>query len=343
MMQRNYGERTELMNQSAMGLLLLILAAAMNGSFTLPMKFTRKWAWENTWLAWTIFALCIFPPVLAWLTVPSLGQVYSDAGSGPIAIAAGCGAGWGVSQVFFGLAVDAVGIAVAFSVILGIAAAVGALIPLFTLGTAFTPQGAAVMGGVALVIIGVLICGKAGRAREAALGKGPTGKPSIGRGLLFCTFSGLGSALVGLGLQYGGHVADVAKAAGASETWKNNATWLPLMCAGAIPNLIYCIYLMSKNKTGNRMGAGGTGGYWFLAAIMAVCWFGSTVMYGVSKNMLGTVVAWPAFMSLIVITAMVLGVVTGEWKGSGKKPLQVMFAGLAVLVLSIVVLSLATS
>jgi hypothetical protein len=48
-------------------------------------------------------------------------------------------------------------------------------------------------------------------------------------------------------------------------------------------------------------------------------------------------------MSLIVITAMVLGVVTGEWKGSGKKPLQVMFAGLAVLVLSIVVLSLATS
>jgi L-rhamnose-H+ transport protein len=100
---------------------------------------------------------------------------------------------------------------------------------------------------------------------------------------------------------------------------------------------------MSKNRTGNRLALGRTGGHWFLAAIMAVCWFGSTVMYGVSKNILGTVVAWPAFMSLIVITAMVLGVVTGEWKGSGKKPLQVMFAGLAVLVLSIVVLSLATS
>ena len=39
------------MNQSAIGILLLILAGAMNGSFTLPMKFTRKWAWENTWLA----------------------------------------------------------------------------------------------------------------------------------------------------------------------------------------------------------------------------------------------------------------------------------------------------
>jgi hypothetical protein len=39
----------------------------------------------------------------------------------------------------------------------------------------------------------------------------------------------------------------------------------------------------------------------------------------------------------------VLALLTGEWKGGGKKPLQVMFAGLAVLVLSIVVLSLATS
>jgi len=89
----------------------------------------------------------LLPSVLADLTVPSLGQVYSDAGWGPIAIAAGCGAGWGVSQVFLGLAVNAVGIALAFSVILGISAAVGALIPLFAASTAFTSQGFAVMGG----------------------------------------------------------------------------------------------------------------------------------------------------------------------------------------------------
>ena len=333
------------MNGSAFGIFLLVLAGAMNGSFTLPMKFTRKWAWENTWLAWTIFALGIFPPLLAWLTVPSLGEVYSQAGSGPIAIAAGCGAGWGISQVFFGLAVDAVGIALAFSVILGISAAVGALIPLFVdpAFSASSTKGLAVMGGVALVIAGVLICAKAGRAREAALGQGPKGKPSIGKGLLFCTFSGLGSALVGLGLQYGGDLATIAEQHGADPTWKNNATWLPLMMAGGVPNLIYCIYLASRNKTGNRFGLSGTGIYWLLAAVMAFCWFGSTVMYGVSNNILGIVVAWPAFMSLIVITAMIWGVVTGEWKGSGTKPLQVMYSGLAVLVLAIVVLSFAKS
>lgn len=81
-------------------LLLLVLAGAMNGSFALPMKFTRKWAWENTWLIWSIFALVVFPPLLAFLTVPSLGSVYAEAGAGPVAIAAGCGAGWGIAQVY---------------------------------------------------------------------------------------------------------------------------------------------------------------------------------------------------------------------------------------------------
>src|SRR6266568_9296347 len=112
--------RSGTMNGSAFGILLLILAGIMNGSFTLPMKFTRKWAWENTWLVWSIFALGIFPPLLALATVPAVGEVYAQAGAGPIAIAASCGAGWGVAQVFFGLAVDAVGIALAFSIILGI-------------------------------------------------------------------------------------------------------------------------------------------------------------------------------------------------------------------------------
>ena len=333
------------MSGAAFGIILLVLAGVMNGSFTLPMKFTRKWAWENTWLAWTIFALVIFPPVSALLTIPSLGEVYSQAGPGPIAIAAGCGAGWGVAQVFFGLAVDAVGIALAFSIILGLSASVGALVPLALDGNPapFSAKGMAVIGGVALVIAGVLICAKAGRAREAALGQGPKGKPSMGKGLVFCTMSGLGAALVALGLQYGGSLATIAAQHGADPIWSNNATWLPLMLGGAVPNLAYCFYLMSKNGTGGRFGIGGTGIYWLLSAVMALFWFGSTVMYGVASNSLGIVVAWPAFMSLIVITAMIWGVLTGEWKGSGAKPVRVMYSGLAVLVLAIVVLSLAKS
>ena len=72
------------MSSVPLGLLLLVLAGGMNGSFTLPMKFTRQWAWENTWLVWTLFALGLFPPLLTFSTVPVLGQVYAQAGVGPI-------------------------------------------------------------------------------------------------------------------------------------------------------------------------------------------------------------------------------------------------------------------
>ena len=333
------------MSGAAFGIFLLVLAGVTNGSFTLPMKFTRKWAWENTWFVWSVFALVIFPPLLALLTVPSLGQVYAQAGIVPVLIAAGCGAGWGIAQVFFGLAVDAVGIALAFSIVLGLSASVGALVPLCLDGNPppFSSRGLAVIGGVTLVIAGVLICALAGRAREAALGKGPKGRPSMARGLTFCVLSGLGAALVALGLEYGGSLARIAERHGADPLWSNNATWLPLMLGGAIPNLAYCSYLMRKNGTAGAYRAGGTASYWILAAVMALFWFGSTLMYGISSNSLGIVVAWPAFMSLIVITAMSWGVVTGEWKGSGAKALRAMYGGLAVLVLAIVVLSFAKS
>jgi len=335
------------MNTDVIGLGMLLLAGGMNGSFTLPMKFTRRWAWENTWLVYTLFALGVFPPLITLATVPALGSVYAQAGVAPVVMVALFGAGWGISQIFFGLAVEAVGIALAFSIILGIAAVVGSLIPLIRLHPEkiLTAGGAAVLAGIALMLIGIGICAVAGRRREAVLGGGATVKRSIGKGLFFCLISGLGSALVNFGLAFGTPLIDSARRADTSALWAPNAVWLPLMWAGGIPNVAYCIYLMKQNKTGNRFAAEGTGSHWVLAAAMALFWFGSTVMYGaatVTLGEFGTVLGWPLFMSLIVITASVLGILTGEWKSTGRGPLRLMSAGVGVLVVAVFVLSAAS-
>jgi len=335
------------MHNPALGLIILILAGAMNGSFTLPMKFTRNWAWENTWLAWTLFALFFLPPVVTFISLPNIHEVYSQVGMGPVWIVAACGAGWGISQVFFGLAVEAVGIALAFSVILGIAAAVGGVVPLLRdhPDKIFSTGGLGVLAGLALVVVGVGICAVAGRRREKALGLGPqAGKASIGIGLLYCLFSGLGSALVGIGLDNGKPLFDASVALHGNPIWAPMVAWLPLMLAGGIPNLLYCLYLLRKNKTGAKFSLPSTGGYWLLAFVMAICWFGSTLMYGVSKDMFGswgTTLAWPMFMSLIVITASVHGIRTGEWKNTGQTPLRIQLSGLTVLILAVVVLTFA--
>ena len=318
----------------------------MNGSFTLPMKFTRKWAWENTWAIWTIFALFVFPVLLAYSTVPQLSSAYAQAGAGVVLMVAACGAGWGIAQVLFGLAVEAIGIALTFSIVLGLSAAVGSLIPLVRLhpDKVLSSAGLAVISGVALVLIGVSICALAGQRREAALGAGRA-RTSIAKGLVFCTLSGLTAALMNFGLAFGSPILEAAQKNGAPKLWSSNAAFLPLMLAGGVPNLAYCIYLMRKNNSRNRFREAGSGSHWFLAVLMAISWFGSTILYGASTTtlgQLGTVLAWPLFMSLIVITATACGAVTGEWKDAGSRPFRLMASGVGVLVAAIFVLGLAS-
>lgn len=79
-----------------------------------------------------------------------------------------------------------------------------------------------------------------------------------------------------------------------------------------------------------------------LAFTMAVFWFGSTLLYGLSAVQLGAwgpILGWPLFMSLIVITASMLGMLTGEWKDSGLRPIRIQWAGVGLLVLAVFILA----
>lgn len=327
----------------------MIVAGIINASFSLPMKFTRKWAWENTWVVWSVLALIVLPVITTIATVPSLASVYRHGGSRIVFEVALFGAGWGVAQVLFGLAIDAIGIALAFSIVLGLSAALGSLIPLLWLHAdkILSPAGYANMAGVLLVVAGVSTCAVAGRMRERLqVSAAPENhKSSAARGLTIAIVSGICAALMNFGVAFGGPLISAAASAGAKPQWAINAVWLPLMIAGAIPNIIYCVLLIGRNRTSERFSAGETGFYWLLAVVMALFWFGSTLLYGVASTKLGTlgpVVGWPLFMSLIVIVASMLGITTGEWKNTGKKPLRIQLAGVFILVVAVVVLSRAS-
>lgn len=335
------------MQETALGILLLIIAGVMNANFTVPMKFTSRWAWENTWLAFSLFALVLMPPLMAFLTIPHLGEVYRQAGMGVVLLVAACGAGWGIAQVLFGLAVESIGIALTFSIILGISAAVGSLLPLVRLHPEkiFTTAGLGIIVGVVLVAAGVTVCAIAGRRREAALQSAPQEqRGSFGRGLTIAIVSGILAAAMNFGVAFGAPIARAAIASGADARWTVNAIWVPLMIAGAIPNIAYCIYLINRNGSAKNYPKGGTG-YWVLALLMAFFWFASSVMYGVSSSKLGElgpVLGWPLFMSLIVIVASVVGILTGEWKNTGKIPVRIQAAGVAILIIAVVVFSRAS-
>jgi L-rhamnose-H+ transport protein len=329
---------------TASGLILVTVAGVANATFTLPMKFARRWAWENTWLAWTVFALVLLPAAAAVASIPSLGDVYRDAGVGTIAVVMLCGTGWGLAQVLFGLSIDAIGIGLTFSIVLGVSAAVGSLIPLLRLQHAsggFSMAGPIILG-IGLVLAGVCVCAVAGRIRERALGsREKRGKP-FGVGLAMALCSGLCAASMNFGVAFGEPLLHSAAAHGAAPQQVVNAVWLPLLIAGAIPNIAYCVYLLTRQRSWVNFRSQQTPAYLALAVVMAVLWFFSTALYGVATTRLGelgVVVGWPVFMSLIVVTAGILGLATGEWKHSGATPAALQVVGMLLLVMAVITLS----
>jgi L-rhamnose-H+ transport protein len=335
------------MNNTEIGIALLIAAGLMNASFTLPMKFTRRWAWENTWLAWTFFTLLLLPAVVALCTVPGVVGIYRASDITLLWTVMIFGFGWGLSQVFFGIAVETIGIALTFSLVLGTSAATGALIPMFRVDPhkLHTTAGHLLLLGVATVLLGVALCGVAGRMRECAkLVIACQQRSNQTVGLLLAILCGCGASFLNCGLAFGTPLMSAAVRNGATSANAGDAIWPPLLVSGAIPNALYCLYLLKRNSTGRNFARGGFS-HWFLALVMAVCWFGSVLFYGISASELGpmgTTVGWPLFMSLIVIAASLLGIVAGEWKRSGLWPLTIQLTGVAALVLAAFILAKAT-
>ncbi|HEY4357263.1 MAG TPA: L-rhamnose/proton symporter RhaT [Acidobacteriaceae bacterium] len=333
-----------MMQNTSGGLLLLLVAGVMNASFAVPMKRTRGWSWENTWVAWSVFALLALPMVLAFSLVPDYWSLLLSA-EHIVVLVAVCGAAWGVAQVLFGLALEKIGIALTFSIVLGLSAAMGSIIPLlrFHRDELFTHAGLVSIAGIVLVLIGVAVCAVAGRMRD----RGRTGgqsSPGFGPGLLMAIASGICASMMNVGFAFGGPLSDAAAMRGTGSLWLSDAIWAPMLVGGAIPNVLYCLFLLRKNRTAGQFAAN-TGRNLTLAFTMAVLWFGSSILYGVSTIYLGTlgkVVGWPLFMSLIVILAGVLGVITGEWKGSDPRALRVQGIATVILICAVIVLSRAT-
>jgi L-rhamnose-H+ transport protein len=334
---------------TAQAVVIILVAALMNAAYTLPMKLNRRWHWEHSWFAFSILGVALVPTLIAWATVPGLWSAYSSIEGRTLELMALFGGGWGVSLVFFGLALKRLGLAITFAVTLGTSAAIGALTPLVSqhANRLFTFQGCLIMLGIVVILIGVGLCGLAGYRREALTQHvHAISSRDYLIGLAMAFLSGILGSMLNLGLAFGGSIQQAAHRHGASIAMMSNAVWLPCLYAGFLPGVIYCYYLMRKKKNLSLLRLPGTWYYWPVGASMGALWFGSIILYSISTvklGALGPVIGWPLFLAAIVILSSALGVATREWAKTGSKPLRVMGWGVACLVLAIAILSYASS
>lgn len=317
---------------------LVLAAAVINAVYTLPMKLNREWKWEHSWLVFTVLGVAVVPTILSALTVPGLIDTYDGVPTAVLLGMACCGALWGVSLVFFGRAVDMVGVAITFAVALGTSAASGALLPLVGQHYAqlFTRQGFFILFGIFVILVGVSICGIAGREREKEqLKQDERASSRFLPGLSFALLSGVLGSMLNLGLALGAPIQRNAQSLGASEAMMSNAVWLPCLYAGAVPGILYCLFLMRKKRTSAQLFSAARWYYWLTPALMGLLWFGSIICYSLASvklGDLGPVIAWPLFLSAVVIASTIAGVVTGEWKKSSRRVITWMWVGVACLV-----------
>jgi L-rhamnose-H+ transport protein len=330
---------------------LALLAGILNGSFATPMKYAKYWKWENIWSVWALVGMLMFPWFMVYVTVPRMVGFYQQAGAREILLLVGFGVGFGLAQIFFGLGIAALGIALNFAIAIGLSTALGSLVPLVKLRAemVFTTKGMVIILGVILMLVGIVFCAVAGRHKEKAMqssaqepAEGATKRMSFKAGLIICILAGVGSPLINFGLAFGKSLVDRAAQFGVPPMSRTNVIWAPLVTASLVPYLIYCAYLWKKNKSAHVFFHPGTAINWLLGAMMGVLWFGSTLIYGAATAQLaglGPILGWPLFMSSIIITSNVWGFVTGEWKTAGQKALTTMLVGILFLILGFITLA----
>jgi L-rhamnose-H+ transport protein len=330
----------------SLGVVLALLAGLMSGNCMLPMKFTRSWKFENIWLVFSLVSLVVLPWTLALGLVSHLFEAYSGLSLIQLAVPFLFGAGWGIAQVLFGLSVRRLGLGLAYAIIVGLGAALGTLVPLFTqhrsqVGTVALLE---VLAGVVIMAIGIGLSTWGGQIRERHYRSALQSVPTSGytAAILLAILCGVLAPMLNYSFAFGQDIARQASHVGNTALHSAYAVWPIGLGGGLLPNVAYSLHLLRKNKSWKSFQSPAPDAFWSI--LMSVLWMGAFALYGMSATYLGslgTSIGWGLFQIFMIMTATLSGVLMGEWKGAPRSATLPLGLGLASLTCATALLSMA--
>jgi L-rhamnose-H+ transport protein len=332
-----------------LGMAIIIIAGLFNGSFALPMKYARRWKWENTWLVFSIVGIFILPWFMAFRFVPHLAEVYQSVPTRVLVSAVTFGFLWGIAQATYGLSLQAVGLAVAVAIVSGLTCLLGALVPLLVLNPAdlFRARGVFLLCSMPILFLGLVIYVAASRRREKEQRSANPAEVSQGAsltvGIALCIFTGLVGCCFNLGFAFSGDIIRKSIESGASPVTGGYGVWSLVLGAGFFPNLFYCLYRLFRNRTFTAFFQEGWLKEALLAVSMAMMWLSGLLLYGGGATLsgkYGTSVGFTLFVAISVLSSTVVGVLAGEWKSTSRPTRRLLALGVAALVFAVLVLNL---
>jgi L-rhamnose-H+ transport protein len=356
------------------------LGGLASGSFYVPYKGVKKWAWEVYWLVGGCFSWVICPVFLASLMTHDLVGVLRQQSGSTLWWTYFFGAMWGFGGLTFGLTMRYLGMSLGMGVALGYCAAFGTLLPpMFktfmpaipvpeTIAQiASTVPGQVTLAGVAICLLGIGVAALAGLTKEREMPaeekKKVIAEFNFNKGILVATFSGIMSACFSFALTAGNPIGEASKAAGTTVIWSGLPKLVVVLLGGFTTNFVWCVFLNIRNRTGyqyfsptlrqgsttsGRPAAGGNrvpmlSNYVF-SALAGTTWYFQFFFYTMGETQMGKFgfASWTLHMASIIIFSTMWGWIFHEWKGSSSKAHRLIASGIATLILSTIVIGLGT-
>lgn len=356
-----------------LGIIFHSLGGASSGSWYMPFNLVKKWRWEIYWIIGGLFSWLIMPYIATALTSPGWQDILAETDGSVIRTTYILGLLWGVGGLTYGLGIRYLGMSLGNSVLLGITSLVGSLgLPILRnighlnevlpAGDSFTDMlsttsGQIILLGILILMVGIVLCGKAGLMKDKDLAdvkEGVNSEFKLAKGLIIAGVSGVLSAFFSFGIDAGREMGEAVREIAVSNNFsfvsegkylfENNIIFLVILWGGLTSNLIWSLMLILKNKTGGDFVDKSTPlvkNYLF-CALAGTTWFLQFFFYGMGETKIGSgASSWILHMSTIILTANFWGFYRKEWAGVSKSTKRTIYTGLALILVSVVIMGLA--
>lgn len=326
-----------------LGLLLIFLGAFSSGSFAVPFGGVKGWTWENYWLSTGLFSFIVLPLIVCLLLVNDFGELMTQISFNDFSSIFLLGAVYGIGSLTFGLSMRYLGLSLGYALSLGLMAAIGTLVPPALDGRFYmlieTFHGNMVLLGILISLIGIAGIAVSGYQKDqfnSKKEKEETNEFDFKKGVVAAVMTGVLASAMSLGIERGNVVSQLAADTGTNPLFSGNPTMLIMLLGTFVTTLIWCTFLMFKNKSlieFKNYSLSVSVKNLALTALAGLLWYVQFIFFGAGKSMMGkyTFAAWGILMSFTIVVAMLWGLFKGEWKGLPSKTRYTMFVSLGII------------
>lgn len=338
---------------SLVGVIAVAFAGLIIGSAAWPMKLMKKFQFEHWWFVGMLAGLIVIPWFITLAFCPNALTAYASVPAKTLITANLWAAGWGVANILCGLCFVRIGMALTGAILTGLGVSIGVTLPMIVKGSGLfhdaanltSLAGLTVLGGVAVMLVGVVIAALAGFGRDRVLQKSEKRSGSFLGGLIMTIAAGVLSCGMSLSFVYGqGPIVEAMKQQGASDISATFAVWAVGLLAGSLLNVLYPAYLMTSNKSWRVLGES-----WkelMLAAIIGLNMALGVVLMGQGMVMLGALGASVGFgiqQASQMLGGQAVGFISGEWRGVLGRPRVQMYAAIGMLIFAALMMAFGNS